>query len=527
MSRKPPAGEIERLRLENEELLESRRLADEARDRYLDLYDHSPLAHLTLDGVGIIRELNEDALELLGGGAGDGRPRLAGTRLKRLLRDEDHPVLAAHLREGPVRRDTFSCEVRLRDGTPLRLWSRRIRPGLRLYPTVMLDLREREQQASETRRLLEAERAAQVASHAKDQFIASLSHELRTPLTPVLAAVTALPGRPDVPDHLRATFEMIRRNVLTEARLIDDLLDVTRITQGKMRVERQPIDVHETIRDAAETLDSEVRAKHLSLGLSLDAVEHGAAADPVRMKQVFWNLLRNAIRFTPDGGRIEVRSWNDSSNGRRSLRVEVSDNGRGFDISLASRLFEPFEQAEALERSGGLGLGLAICRGVMELHGGSVVANSRGPGQGARFVVELESSSELPARAEPPAPSRTLIEAKPRILLVEDDADTGDLIGELLHDAGYEVNTVRSAKAALASNLDDVDLVISDIGLPGLSGLDLMRTIRREHPLRGVALSGYGTEADIHASEEAGFSAHLTKPVAFDDLLATIRQVSA
>jgi CheY-like chemotaxis protein len=245
------------------------------------------------------------------------------------------------------------------------------------------------------------------------------------------------------------------------------------------------------------------------------------------MKQVFWNLLRNAIRFTPDGGRIEVRSWNDSSNGKRSLRVEVSDNGRGFDIALASKLFEPFEQAEALERSGGLGLGLAICRGVMELHGGSVVANSRGPGQGARFVVELESSSELPARAEPPAPSHTLIEAKPRILLVEDDVDTGDLIGELLHDAGYEVSTVRSAKAALASNLHDVDLVISDIGLPGLSGLDLMRTIRREHPLRGVALSGYGTEADIHASEEAGFSAHLTKPVAFDDLLATIRQVSA
>jgi CheY-like chemotaxis protein len=189
-------------------------------------------------------------------------------------------------------------------------------------------------------------------------------------------------------------------------------------------------------------------------------------------------------------------------------------------------LFEPFEQAEALERSGGLGLGLAICRGVMELHGGSVVANSRGPGQGARFVVELESSSELPARAELP-PSRTPIEAKPRILLVEDDADTGDLIGELLHDAGYEVSTVRSAKAALASNLDDVDLVISDIGLPGLSGLDLMRTIRREHPLRGVALSGYGTEADIHASEEAGFSAHLTKPVAFADLLATIRQFGA
>ncbi|HXU05575.1 MAG TPA: ATP-binding protein [Polyangia bacterium] len=526
MSRKPPASEIERLRLENEQLLESRRLADETRDRYMELYDHLPLAHLTLDGVGIIRDLNEDALTFLRGG-GDGRPRLVGTRLKRLVREGDHPALAAHLREGPVRRETFSCEIRLRDSTPVRLWSRRIRPGLRLYPTVIVDLREREQQAIETRRLLDAEKAARVASHAKDQFIASLSHELRTPLTPVLAAVTGMQGRPDVPDHLRVVFEMIRRNILTEARLIDDLLDVTRITQGKMRIERQAMDVHETIRDATEMLDSEVRAKHLLLSLSLDAADHGAAADPVRIKQVFWNLLRNAIRFTPDGGAIEVRSWNASTNGNRLLRVEVSDNGPGFDPALASRLFEPFEQADALERSGGLGLGLAICRGVMELHGGSVIANSRGPGQGARFVVEIEATHELPARAEPPPASRPLIERKPRILLVEDDPDTGELLGELLQNAGYAVNTVRSAKAALDSDLDNVDLVISDIGLPGVSGLDLMRTIRQGRPLRGVALSGYGTEADIHASEEAGFSAHLTKPVAFADLLATIRQVGA
>ena len=523
MSRKPSAPEIERLRLENEQLLESRRLADETRDRYMDLYDRSPLAHLTLDGVGVIRDLNQDALELLGGG--DGRHPLVGTRLKRLVREADHEVLAAHLRQGPAKRATFSCEIRLRDGTPVQLWSRRIRPELRLYPTVMVDLRERDQQALETRRLLDAEK---IASHAKDQFIASLSHELRTPLTPVLAAVTALRGRADVPEHLRGLCEMIRRNILTEARLIDNLLDVTRITQGKMRIERQPTDVHETIREAVELLESEVRTKHLSLSLSLDAEDHGAAADAVRLKQVFWNLLSNAVRFTPDGGAIEVRSWNGSSNGHRLLRVEVSDNGPGFDPALASRLFEPFEQADTLERSGGLGLGLAICRGVMALHGGSVVANSRGLGKGARFVVEIESTNELPVRApaQSPAP-RELTETKPRILLVEDDQDTGELLEELLHDAGYEVSTVRSAKAALDSDLDKVDLVISDIGLPGLSGLDLMRTIRRARPLRGVALSGYGTEADIHASEEAGFSAHLTKPIVFDDLLATIRQVSA
>jgi len=527
MNREEVAAELERLRLENEQLLESRRLADETRDRYMDLYDWAPLAYLTLDGVGVIRDLNQAAVELLGGNGR--RYPLAGTRLKQLVRGPDHEVLAAHLRRAPAERDAFSCELHLRDSTPVQLWSRRIRSGLRLYPTVIVDLREREAAAIETQRLLEAEKAARVASKAKDQFIAALSHELRTPLTPVLAAVTALDGRLDVPANLRGMCAMIRRNVLTEARLIDDLLDVTRISQGKMRIDRQPTDVHEAVREVIETLATEIGAKHLWLGLSLDAADHNAAADPVRLKQVFWNLVRNAVKFTPDGGKIEVRSWNSSSNGNRWLRVEVSDNGVGFDPEVGARLFEPFEQAaNTPERSGGLGLGLAICRGVMELHGGSVVANSRGPGTGARFVVEIDTTDEAPVAAErEQVPPGEPPETKPRILLVEDDQDTGDALGILLHTAGYDVRTVRSAQAALDSDLDTVDLMISDIGLPGVSGLDLMRDIRRNRPLRGVALSGYGTEADIRASEEAGFSAHLTKPITFDRLLATIRRVSA
>jgi len=526
MNRDEVAAELERLRLENEQLLESRRLADETRDRYMDLYDWAPLAYLTLDGVGVIRDLNQAAVDLLGGNGR--RYPLAGIRLKRLVRGADHEVLAAHLRRGPAERDAFSCEIRLHDSTPVQLWSRRIRSGLRLYPTVIVDLRERERAAVETQRLLEAEKAARVASHAKDQFIAALSHELRTPLTPVLAAVTALDGREDIPAHLRGMCAMIRRNVLTEARLIDDLLDVTRITQGKMRIDRQPTDVHQTVHEVIETLDTEIRAKHLWVGLSLDAADHNAAADAVRLKQVFWNLVRNAVKFTPDGGKIEVRSWNSSSNGNRGLRVEVSDNGMGFDSTVGARLFEPFEQAaNTPERTGGLGLGLAICRGVMELHGGKVVANSRGPGTGARFVVEIDTTDEAPVvETERVAPGE-LPATKPRILLVEDDQDTGEALGILLRGAGYDVRTVRSAQAALDSNLDTVDLMISDIGLPGESGLELMRRIRLSRHLAGVALSGYGTEADVRASQEAGFSAHLTKPVTFDRLLATIRRVSA
>jgi signal transduction histidine kinase len=523
------AEEIERLRTENEQLIESRRLAEEMRDQYLDLYDCAPLANLTLDAVGVIRDLNHAAADLLGGG--DQPHRFAGTRLKRWVREADQGILAEHLRRCPASGQALSCELHLRNATPVQIWSRRIRPGLRLFPTAVIDLRDRETAAEETRRLTEAERTARVASQAKDQFIAILSHELRTPLTPVLAAVTALHGRQDLPEHLHRICEMVRRNVQTEARLIDDLLDVTRITQRKMRLDRQPTDVHELVRDTLEMLGPDIAAKHLTVGVFLEAERHNAAADAVRLKQVFWNLLRNAVKFTPEGGRIEVRSWNNVSTRAPSLHVEVSDNGAGFDPNAVSRLFEPFEQGEGTtERHGGLGLGLAICRGVMELHGGTIAASSPGPGRGARFVIDIDAIDRVaaPVPAPPPVADHPTSQGHhPRILLVEDDPDTAEMLGELLEEAGYEVHRVRSAKAAMASDLDNVDLVISDIGLPEVSGLDMMRDLRRTHPIKGVALSGYGTEADIAASEEAGFSAHLTKPVEFDHLLETIRRVSA
>lgn len=525
MAREKLAAEVERLRLEIEQLLESQRAADETRDRYMDLYDHAPLAYLTLDGLGTIGEVNRAAAVLLG--RDDDRHDLVGRRLKELVVDADQATLTGHLRQCPVNRDVLVCELHLRDSTPVQLWSRRIRLGLRIYPTVIVDLRERERAAAENRRLLAAEKAARAASDAKDHFIATLSHELRTPLTPVLAAVTALRGRAGIPDNLRSIHEMIRRNVLTEARLIDDLLDVTRIVRGKMRLERRAVDVHETVRETVETLDLEIAAKHLTIGVFLEAERYVANADPVKLKQVFWNLVRNAVRYTPDGGRIELRSWNNASNESRWLAVEVSDTGQGFDPAAAPRLFEAFEQGlESPERTGGLGLGLAICKGMVELHGGRIAAFSRGPGMGARFVVEIETVDEVPAPVEAPVALPELSQAKPRILLVEDHEDTAELLSELLNEVGYEVRTAHSAKEALAADLDSVDLLISDIGLPDITGLDLMRRIRAAHSLKGVALSGYGTEADIRASAEAGFSAYLIKPVNFEHLLATIREVS-
>jgi signal transduction histidine kinase len=529
MSQRQMAAELQRLRLENEQLSEARRVAEEARDRWIELYDCGPLASLTLDGQGFVQELNQAAVALLR--PSSPRRNMTGARLRRFVRETDHKLLANHLARCALSETSLCCEIHLLDETPVQLWSRRVRPGLRLYPTAMVDLRPRERADSETRRLAEAEKVARQSIEAKDRFIASLSHELRTPLTPVLAAVTALKGRADVPIALRNTWEMIRRNVQTEVRLIDDLLDVSRITQGKMRVSREPADVHAALRDVLQTLDGELTGKRISLGVFLEAARHTASVDLVRIKQVFWNLIRNAVKFTAQGGRIEVRSWNDDAPGGGRLHLEVSDDGIGFDPNSAPRLFEAFEQgAETPERNGGLGLGLAICRGIMNLHGGTIAAASPGRGRGARFVIEIDTVSAQqpsPPAAAPATPEPASGAPHPRILLVEDDPDTADVLQELLVDAGYQVRMARSAKAALALDLDSVDLLISDIGLPDVSGLDLMRSVKKERGLRGVALSGYGTEADILASQEAGFSAHLTKPVDFDRLLAVIHSVGA
>jgi signal transduction histidine kinase len=519
---------LEQLRLENEQLIDSRRQADEMRDQYMDLFDAGPLACLTLDGAGVIRDLNQAAAELLA--QGPHQKHVTGTRLARFVREGDRKTLGAHLSMSAARPEAFACELQLLvDAVPVQLWTRRIKPGVRLYACAIVELRTRQGFEAETRRLTEAAEEAQAASRAKDQFIASLSHELRTPLTPVLAAVSALHGRSDVPPHLRDICEMIRRNIQIETRLIDDLLDVSRITQGKMRLDRQSTDVHATVGEVIETLDTEIQAKHLSVGLFLEAVRHVASADAVKMKQVLWNLVRNAVKFTPDGGRIEIRSWNDRDAPKCRLHVEVSDNGLGFNPDLGARLFEAFEQGpQAAERNGGLGLGLAICKGILELHGGTISATSRGSGLGARFVIEIDTVEALPTRAPARmAPRPGPDEPRPRILLVEDDEDTAEVLEELLQEAGYDVRSARSAKAALAFDIDTIDLLISDIGLPDISGLELMRTMKISRPVRGVALSGYGTEADVQASREAGFSAHLTKPVEFDRLLETIYRVSA
>ncbi len=386
--------------------------------------------------------------------------------------------------------------------------------------------------------LTEQKRSEKIVAmnEAKDRFLATLSHELRTPLTPVLAVISNLEASGRLPAELRGEIAMVRRNIELEARLIDDLLDVTRISRGKLELQYQEVDLRQVLEHAIRTsCGEEVAAGRLRV---IEELAEGQRlwADAPRLTQVFWNLLSNAVKFTPEGGTIGVRSWTDEAGW---LAVEISDTGVGIDTELLPRIFDAFEQGEtrAMTRFGaGLGLGLAISRAIVGYHGGTLEAHSEGPGLGATFRVRLPLIP-VPAGAgdEAREPSRAAAQAVRalRILLVEDHADTAEAIAELLRLLGHEVTVALTLSAGLAAAEDihgrgpgGIDLVVSDLGLPDGSGLDLMRELAGRYGLKGIALSGYGMEEDLRRSREAGFERHLTKPINFQALQTVLREVA-
>lgn len=514
--------ENDRLRAENEDLLETQRQLESTRQNYSELFDQAPMAWVTVDAAGVVQNLNLVAVTLIG----FGRAQLVGSPLSTSIHADDRQRLREHFLAARESKELKRCELRLasREGrpTPVQLSTRCTVEDDGSFIIALLDLRERHAAEAERRQLAEAERAARAANDAKDTFIAMLSHELRTPLTPVLAAASVLSEVQDLPTELRNTLGIIQRNVSTEVQLIDDLLDLTRIRQGKLRVDKQPVDLHRIARDVSESLRPEAAKAGLIFSQELDASQHWVAGDRARLQQVFNNLLRNALKFTPAGGRVELRSWNHEE----QLLVEVSDNGRGIDADTLQRLFQPFEQAlqETQGSAKGLGLGLPICRGILEQHEGAISATSPGPGRGARFVIELgtiDPPTLRPAPASaPPLPSKPL-----RVLLVEDHEDTAEIFEHLLRRYGHSVHVANSVQSALAVDASAFDLLLSDVGLADGSGLDLMRTLKKARAIPGIAFSGYGTEQDVRASKEAGFAVHLTKPVDFSELLKAIAKL--
>jgi two-component system CheB/CheR fusion protein len=401
----------------------------------------------------------------------------------------------------------------------------------RYFISVVEDINQRKRVEADRDGLLVREQAAraqaEAANRAKDQLLAVVSHELRTPLTPVLAAVGLLERTPDLSEEVKDYVGMIRRNVELESRLIDDLLDLTRISSGKLQLHLEPADVHKLIGNAAAIYQKEAAAKRLALTLDLSAARHDLRADPARLQQVFWNLIGNAVKFTPAGGSVAVHT--STADGR--LRVEVTDTGIGIEPDVMARLFTAFEQGEPVltRRFGGLGLGLTICRAIVELHGGTIHAHSPGRGSGATMTVELPlacAATAAGAAAAPSSPGGEVGGSAPageaptrrlQILLVEDNRDTIRVMERVLRGLGHQVRAAGSVHEALdAARSGQFDLLVSDIGLPDGSGWELLRRLREDpaaRPLPAIALSGFGAVDDLRQSREAGFADHLVKPI--------------
>ncbi len=376
-------------------------------------------------------------------------------------------------------------------------------------------------------REFEAEKiAAEKANKTKDDFLAALSHELRTPLTPALAAAMYLEDNAEkLPPEFVEDVQLIKRNVKLQARLIDDLLDLTRITRGKLRLDLDICDAHDVIRNAVEIAGSAITSKDLKVSTKFNAKQHHIRADCIRLQQVFWNLINNAVKFTPHGGQVAIRTFNNDS-GR--FHFEITDHGIGIEPDRLASLFKPFEQADpsVTRQFGGLGLGLAISKHLVQLHRGTIEAESRGRSFGSTFKVTLETvRAELAttrrrsrAARRPPKPLR--------ILLVEDHRDTRRTLSRLLTHFGHEVLAADNVHRALEIiGSGEIDVLLCDIGLPDGSGYEVITQAKGKRPIHAVALTGFGTEEDIRRSKEAGFDLHLVKPIDLHELQTVLEKV--
>ncbi len=387
--------------------------------------------------------------------------------------------------------------------------------------------------------LKEAKQSAEHANTTKDRFLAMLSHELRTPLTPIALALSESLADPAMTGRMRETIEMIRRNLAIETRLIDDLLDLSRVMSGKLRITRGAVHLHDVLQHAVRIVSNDAKTKDLTLDVKLDAANDTVSGDDARLHQVFVNLLGNAIKFTPARGKIHVRTRNAPG----QIEVEVSDSGAGIAPELIARIFEPFEQGNApgSRKGGGLGLGLAITRTIVEMHDGEITARSDGAGRGAAFAVSLPlltggdttladskaKGSQRQSQSDNASQSAASSAFAPRnILVVEDNRDTANVMHRILVHFGHHVRTTDSVAGALKlAEQEHPEILISDISLADGSGHDLMKALNRRRPTRGIAVSGLGQEQDIRRSEDAGFHEHLTKPVDIEALKGALQRL--
>ena len=392
-----------------------------------------------------------------------------------------------------------------------------------------LDITARKRAESEAQRLLEAHRAA---DRRKDEFIAMLAHELRNPLVPIRTGIELLRSACERPDILETVRPMMERQVAHMVRLIDDLLDVSRITSGRIELRRQPVTLSSLVGTAVEANSAAIRAAGLDVTVNLSEPQWVLNVDPTRLTQVISNLVQNAVKFSPRGGRIDIRATIETAGSARTpeLILTVTDAGIGIAESMLPRVFELFWQAEPGARSSqsGLGVGLAIARRLVEMHGGSIAVRSEGTGCGSEFTIRLPAPRDVLGAQAAGAENRPTLAAL-KVLVVDDNRDAADVMAVLLRSLGSQVQVAYDGLQAIAS-IDESrpDLVLLDIGMPGMDGHETCRRIRAQHGARIklIAVSGWGQEQDKQAACEAGFDAHLTKPVEAERLEGLILGLS-
>jgi signal transduction histidine kinase/CheY-like chemotaxis protein len=406
------------------------------------------------------------------------------------------------------------CRIRRADGEVRWIWVSgrpRLENGRPRVAGLVQDVTDRkcvEEALRETQARLED------ADRRKNDFLAVLSHELRNPLTPIKNSLYLLERAPPGGDQARRAREVLDRQVDQLTRLVDDLLDVTRITRGKIQLQRSRVELNELVRRTFEDHRSQFERNALDVQLQLAPSPIHLDADPNRVAQIVGNLLVNAAKFTPHWGHVTVSIAADEAAGEAVLRV--ADTGAGIAPGVRDRIFEPFVQADrTLDRSkGGLGLGLALVKGLVEQHGGSVAVRSEGVGRGAEFTVRLPIATASPI-GEPALPGATPISPR-RVLVIEDNVDAAESLRDLLRLEGHEVAIAFDGPEGIARAREfQPELVLCDLGLPGMDGFEVARVFRADPLLAGarlVALSGYALPEDVQRAMEAGFAQHVAKP---------------
>ncbi len=492
---------------------------------YDDLRDSADRLSLTLDAADLgdwmwdtktdVVMFSDRAAEIFGIPAG---PYMTWTEMQRMLHDDDREATAGAVLAALENRVQYDVEYRVNRPDGLQVWVSAI--GSAQYDAgghvtgmygVVADISARKSMEVQLRERAEA---LAEADRRKDEFLATLAHELRNPLAPLRSGLDLLQIKGDDSQALGTVHAMMERQVRHMVHLVDDLLDVSRITRGALSLRMEEVELATTVTAAVETAEPVITRKGHRFSLSLPDEPIRFMADPTRLAQILGNLLNNAAKYTPNEGRITLEARNEQG----ELIISVTDTGIGFDEAQGARLFDMFTQVHADQHSaGGLGIGLTLARRLVELHGGRLEAKSDGPGKGSQFSIRLPLP-EHPLREErETANGQTKSDGKRRILVADDNVDAADLLKAMLSSMGHEVVTANDGAQALITGSDfKPDVVILDIGMPVMDGRETARRARQEDWGKDVlliALTGWGQASDRHLTREAGFDQHLVKPV--------------